>query len=143
MRKTLLLSALLASLLSLSAFAVQDQSIPDDSLGAVENQRIRRCPSPAVFEYGNADVGSVGKRSERSYMTAPPMIPHTIQSTWCRSSWTSIYASDCHVQPDLIKQKLTKGTPVPAPVSHYVDVKARELYMGRWNCTNAMRRRPR
>ncbi|MBD3743435.1 MAG: nitrate reductase cytochrome c-type subunit, partial [Stenotrophomonas sp.] len=29
----------------------------------------------------------------------------------------------------------TQGVPVPAPASHYVDVKKGDLYMGRWNCT--------
>jgi hypothetical protein len=55
MRKTLLLSALLASLLSLSAFAVQDQSIPDDSLG-LSKTSVFDVPDPEVTEYGNADV---------------------------------------------------------------------------------------
>jgi cytochrome c-type protein NapB len=39
------------------------------------------------------------------------------------------------VVPDMIGQKITPGVPVPAPVSHYANVKAGELYMGRWNCT--------
>lgn len=133
MRKTLLLSALLASLLSLSAFAVQDQSIPDDTLG-LSKTSVFDVPDPEVTEYGNAEVGSVGKRAERSYMTAPPMIPHTIQDMVPIKQDFNL-CKDCHVQPDLLKQKITKGMPVPAPVSHYVDVSKGQLYMGRWNCT--------
>lgn len=133
MRKSVLLGLVLAAIsFTVPVSAVQDQEIPDDSLG-LSKTSVFDDPSPAIFEYGSADAGSIGKRSERSYMTAPPMIPHTIvdmvpitlEANLCR---------DCHVQPGLIGQKLTLGTPVPAPVSHYTDVKAGELYMGRWNC---------
>lgn len=137
MRKTLLLSALMASLLSLSAFAVQDQSIPDDELG-LSKTSVFDVPEPAVTEYGNADAGTVGKRAERSYMNAPPMIPHTTKDMLPITRDSNL-CKDCHVQPDLIGQKITKGLPVPAPVSHYVDVKAGQLYMGRWNCTQCHR----
>jgi cytochrome c-type protein NapB len=130
-RKTLLLSALMAC--ALSAYAVQDVAIPDDSIG-LSKTSVFDVPDPAVTEYGNADVGSVGKRSERSYVTAPPMIPHTIQDMVPIKQDFNL-CKDCHVQPDLLKQKITKGMPVPAPVSHYVDVKTGSLYMGRWNCT--------
>jgi nitrate reductase (cytochrome), electron transfer subunit len=137
MRKTLLLSALLASLLSLPASAVQDQSIPDDTLG-LSKTSVFDVPDPAVTVYGNAEVGSVGKRSERSYMSAPPMIPHTTKDM-VPITRDSNLCKDCHVQPDLIGQKITKGLPVPAPVSHYVNVKEGQLYMGRWNCTQCHR----
>lgn len=134
MRKSVLIGAVLAAMsLTLPVQAVQDQAIPDDAIG-LSKTSVYDVPTPDVVEYGSADAGTVGKRAERSYMTAPPMIPHTtkdmvpitLEMNLCR---------DCHVQPGLIGQKLTKGTPVPAPVSHYVDVKAGELYMGRYNCT--------
>lgn len=133
MRQKVLLGLVLAAItFTLPVGAVQDQDIPDESLG-LSKTSVFDDPSPAVFEYDNADAGSVGKRSERSYMNAPPMIPHTIvdmvpitlEANLCR---------DCHVQPALIGEKLTLGMPVPAPASHYTDVKAGELYMGRWNC---------
>jgi nitrate reductase (cytochrome), electron transfer subunit len=134
MRKSVLFGAVLAAIsLTLPVHAVQDQAVPDDAIG-LSKTSVYDVPSPDVVEYSSVDAGSVGKRSERSYMTAPPMIPHTtkdmvpitLEMNLCR---------DCHVQPGLIGQKLTKGTPVPAPVSHYTDVKAGELYMGRYNCT--------
>jgi len=132
MRKTLLLSSVLASLLSLSAFAVQDQAIPDDAIG-LSKTSVYDVPDPEVVVYGSADAGTVGKRAERSYMTAPPMIPHTTKDMVPITRETNL-CKDCHVQPSLIGTKITKGLPVPAPVSHYVDVKAGQLYMGRWNC---------
>jgi cytochrome c-type protein NapB len=138
MRKSVLIGAVLAAIsLTLPAQAVQDQAIPDDSIG-LSKTSVYDIPTPDIVVYGNADAGSVGKRSERSYMTAPPMIPHTtkdmvpitLEQNLCR---------DCHVQPALIGQKITKGMPVPAPVSHYVDVKAGEMYMGRYNCIQCHR----
>ena len=133
MRKTLLLSSVLASLLSLSAFAVQDQAIPDDAIG-LSKTSVYDDPAPAVVVYGSADAGTVGKRAERSYWTAPPMIPHTTKDM-VPITRDSNLCKDCHVQPGLLGMKITKGMPVPAPASHYVDVKAGEMYMGRYNCT--------
>ncbi len=133
-RKGVLLgAAITAAILSLSASAVQDQAIPDDAIG-LSKTSVFDVPDPAVFEYGKADPGTVGKRVDRSYHTAPPMVPHSIQDMVpIRQDFN--LCKDCHAQPDLIGKKITQGMPVPAPVSHYANVKAGELYMGRWNCT--------
>ncbi len=133
MRKSVLsVAALVGAVLTQPVFAVQDQSIPEDSLG-LSKTSVFDTPDPAVFEYSQIDAGSVGKRSERSYLTAPPMIPHSIKDM-VPIHVDSNLCKDCHVVPEMIGQKLTKGMPVPAPASHYVDVKKGELYMGRWNC---------
>ncbi len=133
MRKSVLsVAALVGAVLTQPVFAVQDQSIPDDSLG-LSKTSVFDTPAPAVFEYSKLDAGSVGKRSERSYLTAPPMIPHSIKDMTPIRVETNL-CKDCHVVPEMIGQKLTKGMPVPAPASHYVNVKNGELYMGRWNC---------
>jgi cytochrome c-type protein NapB len=138
MRKSVLFGAVLAAIsLTLPVYAVQDQSIPDDSLG-LSKTSVFDIPTPDVIEFSSPDAGSVGKRSERSYMTAPPMIPHSTKDMVPITLETNL-CKDCHVQPGLIGQKITKGLPVPAPVSHYTDVKAGELYMGRWNCTQCHR----
>jgi len=132
--KTLLLSAVLA--LSLPAFAVQDQAIPDDALG-LSKTSVYDVPDPEVVTYGGGDPGS-NKRIAKSYNAAPPMIPHTIQGMPPITRESNL-CKDCHVQPDQIGQKIAPGTPIPAPASHYVDVKKGELYMGRWNCTQCHR----
>jgi cytochrome c-type protein NapB len=136
-KSTLLVAVLAAMVISLPASAVQDQAIPDDSLG-LSKASVYDTPEPAAFEYGNQGAGTVGKRAARSYNAAPPMIPHatqgmppiTLEANPCK---------DCHVQPSMIGQKISAGMPVPAPVSHYADVKKGELYMGRWNCTQCHR----
>ena len=128
--KFLLLSAVLA--LSLPANAVQDQSIPDDDLG-LSKTSVYDVPEPIIVNYGGGDPGT-NKRAEKSYHTAPPMITHSIvDMVPIRQDFN--LCKDCHVQPDLLKEKITVGMPIPAPVSHYTNVKKGELYMGRWNCT--------
>jgi nitrate reductase (cytochrome), electron transfer subunit len=128
--KFLLLSAVLA--LSLPANAVQDQSIPDDDLG-LSKTSVYDVPDPIIVNYGGGDPGT-NKRAEKSYHTAPPMITHSIvDMVPIRQDFN--LCKDCHVQPDLLKEKITVGMPIPAPVSHYTNVKKGELYMGRWNCT--------
>ncbi|MDP2432140.1 MAG: nitrate reductase cytochrome c-type subunit [Pseudomonadota bacterium] len=131
MRKTLLLSAVLASLLSLPAIAVQDQAISEDSLG-LYNSSVYEVLDPAVVNYGGGDPGS-NKRVARSYNSAPPMITHTTKDMVPITRDFNL-CKDCHVQPDLLGQKITQGMPIPAPASHYVNVKKGDLYMGRWNC---------
>ncbi len=131
MRKTLLLSAVLASLLSLPAIAVQDQAISEDSLG-LYNSSVYEVLDPAVTTYGGGDVGT-NKRAARSYNSAPPMITHTTQDMLPITRDSNL-CKDCHVQPDLLGQKIAKGMPIPSPASHYVDVKKGQLHMARWNC---------
>ena len=97
--KTLLLSAVLA--LSLPAFAVQDQAIPDDSLG-LSKTSVYDVPDPAVVSYGGGDPGT-NKRSVRSYNSAPPMITHST-TDMLPITRDSNLCKDCHVQPDLIGQ---------------------------------------
>jgi cytochrome c-type protein NapB len=138
MRKSVLCGAVLAAMaFTLPASAVEDQAIPDDALG-LSKTSVYDVPTPEVVTYGTKDPGTVGKRAARSYNTAPPMIPHTTKDM-VPITRDSNLCKDCHVQPDMIGQKITQGIPVPAPVSHYADVKKGELYMGRWNCTQCHR----
>lgn len=138
MRKSTLFGAVLAAMaFTLPASAVQDQSIPDDDLG-LSKVSVYDTPEPAVFEYGDKDAGTIGKRALRSYNTAPPMINHTTRDMLPITRDANL-CKDCHVQPDLIGMKITPGVPVPAPVSHYNDVKKGEFNMGRWTCTQCHR----
>lgn len=126
-------SVLVAMAFSLPVSAVEDRAIPDDALG-LSKTSVYDVPDPDAFEYSTKDVGTVGMRAARSYNSAPPMIPHNIDGMVPITREANV-CKDCHVQPDLIGQKVTPGVPVPAPVSHYVKVKAGELHMGRYNCT--------
>ncbi len=137
MSKSILMgAALLALAYSLPAAAVSDQSIPDDTLG-LSKTSVFDVPEPAVVDYKGGDPGA-NKRIARSYDSAPPMIPHTTKDMVPIKQDFNL-CKDCHVQPDLLKEKITKGMPIPAPASHYTDVKKGEMYMGRWNCVQCHR----
>ncbi len=136
MRKSVLLSVVLASILSLPASAVEDQPIPDDSIG-LSKTSVYDVPDPTTYKYGGGDPGT-NKRIARSYNTAPPMIPHTTKDM-VPITRASNLCKDCHVQPEMIGQKIEAGVPIPAPATHYVNVKKGQLYMGRWNCIQCHR----
>lgn len=131
MRKSLIVSLGLASIVSLSVAALDDQAIPDDALG-LSKTSVFDIPDPDVFDYREGDPGS-NELIATSYHTAPPMIPHHINEMVPITREANL-CKDCHVQPDLLGIKLEPGMPVPAPRSHYVNVKRGQLYMGRYNC---------
>lgn len=137
MRTSLLLGAILAGwALSLPATAAKDQPIADSDLG-LSKSSVYDDPAPEVFDYGS-DMPGTSKAIPASYHTAPPMIPHDIAS-FVPITREMNMCQGCHVQPAMAGKKVAKGMPVPAPVSHYVDVKAGELYMGRYVCTQCHR----
>ncbi len=107
-----------------------DVQIADSQLG-LSKTSVEDVPVPDVFTYSTTDPGT-NERAERSYMTAPPMITHSIQDM-VPIHQDSNLCKDCHVQPDLIGKPVEKGMPIPAPRSHYV-ANTDDLYMGRWNC---------
>jgi len=125
-----------AGMVSLTANAVQDVAIPEESLG-LSKTLVSEDPDPDVVEFKAGDPGS-NKRLATSYHTAPPMIPHTTKDMVPIKQDFNL-CKGCHVQPAMIGMKLEPGMPVPAPASHYVSVKKEELYMGRWNCVQCHR----
>jgi len=124
--------AMVAMGFAMSAMAEGDQAIPEDSLG-LSKVSVDDSPAPSVVKYKEPDVGTVNKRSVRSYPTAPPTIPHTIEGMLPITLDVNM-CKDCHVQPKQIGKKIAKCMPVPAPASHYIDVKKGELNLGRWSC---------
>ncbi len=133
--KILLLTAILAW--SLPALAVEDQAISDDSLGLSKTSVFDIPDESPVADYQGGDPGT-NQRALRSYMTAPPMITHSIKDMLPITRDSNL-CKDCHVQPSLIGTKLEPGIPIPAPATHYTDVQKGELYMGRWNCIQCHR----
>lgn len=131
MRKRLLLGVALASILSVSVFALDNQAIPDDAFG-LSKTSVFDDPDPAVFSYIEGDPGT-NELIATSYHTAPPMISHHVNDMLPITRESNL-CKDCHVQPDLLGMKIEPGMPVPAPRSHYVNVKRGQLYMGRYNC---------
>jgi len=123
----------LAISLAATAYAADDQSIPDDTLG-LSKTSVYDVPAPEIVVYSDKSVGTVGRRAPRSYPTAPPMIPHTIQDMVPITRESNL-CRDCHAQPGLIGARLEPGMPVPVPKSHYVNFKRGQLHQGRHTCT--------
>lgn len=138
MKKGLLIGTAVAAMTcAMAVWAVGDQAIPDDSLG-LSKDSVYDTPTPPAFDYKAPDAGTTTARAERSYMTAPPMIVHSIEGMLPITQETNM-CKDCHVMPDMVGKKIEPGMPIPVPASHYVDVKKGELYMGRWNCVQCHR----
>ncbi|NWG87136.1 MAG: nitrate reductase cytochrome c-type subunit [Hydrogenophilaceae bacterium] len=109
-----------------------DQPIPDDQLG-LSKTSVYEVPDPQTFEYRQADPFS-GGTLPRAYLGAPPQVPHEIKD-FVPITLESNMCVGCHQQPDMVGKKKVKGQPTPLPASHYVDVKANTMHMGRYNCT--------
>ena len=138
MKRSILMGTALAAMAGVvTVWAAGDQGIPDSSLG-LSKESVFDTPTPPAFNYNEPQVGTINTRSPRSYPTAPPMIPHAIDGM-LPITRDSNMCKDCHVMPDMIGQKIEPGMPVPAPASHYVNVKKGEFYMGRWNCVQCHR----
>lgn len=138
MKKVTLMGTALAAMgLAMTVWAAGDQPIPDDSLG-LSKTSVFATPSPPPFDYKEPDVGTVTTRAVRSYPTAPPMITHSIEGMLPITQENNM-CKDCHVQPEEVGKKVAPGMPIPAPASHYVDLKKGEFYMGRWNCVQCHR----
>lgn len=141
MNKRMLIGAALAAMTCVasvaSVWAAGDAPIPDSSLGLFKGS-VDDNPAPPAFDYKAPDAGTTNDRAVRSYPTAPPMIVHSVEGMLPITRENNMCKA-CHVIPDLLGKPVAPGMPIPAPASHYADVKKGELYMGRWNCIQCHR----
>lgn len=118
--------------LTLCACATTNQPIPDDAMG-LSRTSVFVDPAPAAFDYP-ADRPGAGQAYERTYHTAPPMIPHDV-SAFIPITREKNLCIGCHVNPAMLGQAVPKGVPTPVSASHYTDVKAGTLDGGHHVCT--------
>lgn len=118
--------------LTLCACAATNQPIPDDAMG-LSKTSVFVDPAPAAFDYP-AERPGAGQTYERSYHTAPPMIPHDI-SAFIPITREKNLCVGCHVNPAMLGQAVPKGVPTPVSASHYADAKAGTLDGGHHVCT--------
>jgi cytochrome c-type protein NapB len=111
--------------------AADKKAVSDDQLG-LSKTSVYDAPAPQTFQYRDNQPFS-GQVLPRAYQGAPPQVPHDIQNLVPITRDNNMCIS-CHQQPAMIGQK-TKGQPTPLPATHYVDVKANSLNMGRFVCT--------
>ncbi len=132
MRKIALFGTALAFVLTAQWGQAADQPVPDDQLG-LSKTSVYDVPDPQVFEYREADPFS-GGTLPRAFLDAPPQVPHDIKDMVPITRDNNMCVA-CHQLPDRVGKRKVKGQPTPLPASHYVDVKANNMHMGRYNCT--------
>jgi len=74
-------------------------------------------PSPSTFEYPTAEAGK-SDRISKSYHTAPPMVPHTVEE-YLPITMENNECMECHDKPKLIDRKYVKGKKLAMPEDHY------------------------
>jgi cytochrome c-type protein NapB len=131
MKKTVLMSAILALSLNAGLVLAVDKGLTEEQMG-LSKADVSVDAAPDVFEYGEADPYIAGVLP-RAYSGAPPQIPHTMEGLVPITRELNTCLS-CHQLPDRVGKKKAKGES-PLPLSHYTDVKHNALYMGRYNCT--------
>lgn len=131
MKKFALIGMVLSMAIAAQAGAADKKAVGDDRLG-LSKTSVYDVPDPQAFQYRDA-APFTAQLLPRAYQGAPPQVPHDIKD-FLPITRDNNMCVGCHQQPDLIGKK-AKGQPTPLPASHYVDVKANTMHMGRYNCT--------
>ena len=74
-------------------------------------------PSPSTFDYPTTKAGE-SDRIARSYHTAPPMIPHTVDE-YLPITMETNECMECHDKPKIQDREYVKGKNLAMPESHY------------------------
>ena len=74
-------------------------------------------PSPATFEYPTTKAGE-SDLIAKSYHTAPPMIPHTVEEYYPITMETN-ECLECHDKKKLIDKEYVKGKKLAMSEDHY------------------------
>jgi cytochrome c-type protein NapB len=110
MKKSLIAMAAL-SVMALSVSAAE-KAIPEEELGLRKTSLFEEKVTPATTEYSKAAPGTA-KKFQRSYVNAPPLIPHSVEGMLPITA-ASNQCLSCHM-PDVAKS--VGATPIPA--SHF------------------------
>jgi cytochrome c-type protein NapB len=112
MKKSLIAMAAL-SVMALSVSAAE-KAIPAEELGLRKTSLFDEKVAPPAVEFSKAAPGTA-KKIERSYVNAPPLIPHSVEGLLPITA-ASNQCLSCHM-PDVAKS--VGATPIPE--SHFVD----------------------
>jgi len=110
MKKSLIAMAAL-SVMALSVSAAE-KAIPEEELGLRKTSLFEEKVKPATTEYSKAAPGTA-QRIQRSYMNAPPLIPHSVEGL-LPITRNNNQCLGCHM-PDVAKS--VGATPIPP--SHF------------------------
>lgn len=74
-------------------------------------------PSPSTFDYPTEEAGK-SDRIEKSYYTAPPLVPHTV-AEYLPITMEDNECLECHDKPKIQGRDYVKGEKLAMPASHY------------------------
>jgi cytochrome c-type protein NapB len=115
-----------------AACAATSQPVADNEIG-LSKTSVFDDPSPSVFDYPKTEP-SAATALPRSWNTAPPQVPHKIDS-FVPITADKNFCVTCHDKPSLIGKKM-KGIPTSMPASHYDTVESKLVKNnGRHFCT--------
>ena len=97
--------------------AMAKGGIDENSLG-LDKGSVFDTPVPPKYESHGAPPGAGNQLTQRSYPTAPPLIPHSIDG-FTPITLKNNMCMSCHNTPDKIGKPRAQGQPVPIPASHY------------------------
>ena len=101
-----------------SACAVMAKGgIDENSLG-LDKGSVFDTPADPAYEVKANPPGGGNKLTPKSYFTAPPQIPHSIDG-FLPITLKNNMCMTCHNIPDKRGKKRPEGQPVPLPESHY------------------------
>ncbi len=133
--KILFVSTLL-TVIGIAGCQTGGDAIDETSVG-IGADAIFNDPSPSVFVYPTTKVGK-SDRMNRSYETAPPMVPHTV-AEYLPITMETNDCMDCHDRPTLREREYVKGKKLAMTVSHYGGFYGKgdleEVSGARYNCT--------
>jgi len=111
---------LIVILTALGPSLLMAEGISDSQLG-LDKHPVKETTTPTGFQYGEKFPG-MSEVLPRSYLGAPPQIPHNIES-FIPVTKDSNMCKSCHDTPANIGKPHSKGTATPIPASHYTDVR--------------------
>jgi cytochrome c-type protein NapB len=117
--KTTMMAMLVAGAMTMTYGVLQAEGITlvDDQMG-LSKTSVYDNPSPEVFQYPQTSPFEA-KPLPRSYIGAPPQIPHDIEDFVPITAKKNM-CSSCHDKPAMMGKKDLTGIPTPMPQSHYV-----------------------
>jgi cytochrome c-type protein NapB len=112
--KILLVSTLLTTI---GIVGCQTGGAVDETSVGLGEDAVFNDPSPSTFDYPTTEAGK-SDRIAKSYHTAPPMVPHTVEE-YLPITMENNECLECHDKPKLIDRKYIKGKKLAMPESHY------------------------
>lgn len=112
--KILLITTLLTSI---GIVGCQTGGPVDETSVGIGDDGVFGTPSPSTFDYPTTKTGE-SDRIAKSYHTAPPMVPHTVDK-YLPITMETNECMECHDKPKIMDREYVKGKKLSMSISHY------------------------